>query len=77
MKLALDFDFDLDEETPRRAEQWMDLALCAGGPFGCSMLSDPLRCDTCGCDQWVGDYRSATGQFLLATTGQFSCPGAR
>jgi hypothetical protein len=30
MKLALDFDFDLDEETPRRAEQWMDLALCAG-----------------------------------------------
>jgi WhiB family redox-sensing transcriptional regulator len=30
MKLALDFDFDLDEETPRRTEQWMDLALCAG-----------------------------------------------
>ncbi|MEX0687655.1 MAG: WhiB family transcriptional regulator [Pirellulales bacterium] len=29
MKLALDFDFDLNEETPRRAEQWMDLALCA------------------------------------------------
>ncbi len=30
MKLALDFDFDLDEDTPVRAEQWMDLALCAG-----------------------------------------------
>ena len=32
MKLALDFDFDLDEETPNRPEQWMDLALCAGEP---------------------------------------------
>ena len=29
MKTDLDFDFDLDEETPVRAEQWMDLALCA------------------------------------------------
>ncbi len=29
MKTELDFDFDLDEETPARAEQWMDLALCA------------------------------------------------
>ena len=32
MKTELDFDFDLDEETPARAEQWMDLALCAVEP---------------------------------------------
>jgi WhiB family redox-sensing transcriptional regulator len=28
MKTELDYDFDLDEETPVRPEQWMDWALC-------------------------------------------------